>query len=81
MNTSIASAPTVEEVAVFAYLIWEQAGCPQGRDRAHWLQAEKQLRVAALLEQSGRVSPAEFSAIRPLPVVPGSVSEWQEVAA
>jgi hypothetical protein len=24
-----------------AYQIWEECGCPQGNDAAHWLQAER----------------------------------------
>lgn len=26
-----------------AYTIWETEGCPEGRDRAHWEQAEREL--------------------------------------
>ncbi len=35
--------PTHEEVALCAYLIWEQEGYVHGCDIGHWLQAEKQL--------------------------------------
>jgi hypothetical protein len=35
--------PTDEEIALGAYRIWLQEGCPHGRDREHWLKARKQL--------------------------------------
>jgi hypothetical protein len=37
--------PTREEIADFAYLIWEREGRPEGRAREHWLQAETQLMI------------------------------------
>ena len=40
--------PAEAEIARTAYFIWEQEGRPHGRDRAHWLQAEK------LLKRPGR---------------------------
>lgn len=36
-------APTPEEIANCAYLIWEKEGRPPGREREYWLQAETQL--------------------------------------
>jgi hypothetical protein len=38
MNTS-----THDEVAQRAYQIWQDSGCPSGRDEEFWLQAEQQL--------------------------------------
>ena len=35
--------PTGDEIALCAYLIWEKEGCPEGREKEHWLQAETQL--------------------------------------
>jgi len=35
--------PAHEEVALFAYYIWEQQGRPDGHDAEHWFEAEKQL--------------------------------------
>jgi hypothetical protein len=35
--------PTDEEIALSAYRIWLQEGCPHGRDREHWLKARNQL--------------------------------------
>lgn len=35
--------PTDEEIALAAYRIWLQEGCPHGRDKDHWLQAREHL--------------------------------------
>jgi hypothetical protein len=35
--------PTEKEISVRAYQLWEQAGCPEGRDQEFYLQAEKEL--------------------------------------
>jgi hypothetical protein len=35
--------PTDEEIALGAYRIWLQEGCPHGRDKEHWLKAREQL--------------------------------------
>jgi hypothetical protein len=39
----IPSGPSQEDIAICAFLIWEQEGRPEGRDKAHWEQAEAQL--------------------------------------
>jgi hypothetical protein len=36
--------PTPEQIAERARTLWEQEGRPEGRDLAHWLEAERQLR-------------------------------------
>lgn len=41
---ALESAPTRDQIAARARRIWEQEGKPEGRDVAHWLQAEAQLR-------------------------------------
>jgi hypothetical protein len=43
--------PAPEEIAYCAYLIWEKEGCPEGREREHWLQAETQLLATRAHEQ------------------------------
>ena len=43
METQTIPQPSHEEIAVCAFLIWENEGYPRGREVAHWLQAEKQL--------------------------------------
>ena len=47
-----------EDITMHAYLIWEHEGCPEGRDKAHWNQAEEQLcdRIALDLWKSARLS-------------------------
>jgi hypothetical protein len=37
------SEPTDEEIALYAYHLWESEGCTNGRDIEHWLQAKAQL--------------------------------------
>jgi hypothetical protein len=39
--------PTSEQIARAAYQLWELEGRPEGRDVAHWLRAETQLRASA----------------------------------
>jgi hypothetical protein len=38
------SPPSHEDVAVLAYYLWQQEGCPHGRDKEHWHEALAQLR-------------------------------------
>lgn len=42
--------PAPEQVADLAYRIWDAEGRPNGRDRAHWLEAEA--RLSALFSQT-----------------------------
>jgi|694.fasta_scaffold19048_3 hypothetical protein len=42
-NGSNGSKPPHDEVATFAYLIWEQRGRAEGHDMDDWLEAETQL--------------------------------------
>jgi hypothetical protein len=44
------SPVTREEIALYAYYIWEKEGRPEGRALEHWLQAELQLRAARPLD-------------------------------
>jgi hypothetical protein len=37
------SRPTTEEIAARAYKIWQQQGCPEGREEQHWWQAEQEI--------------------------------------
>ena len=43
--------PTDEEIALTAYRLWLQEGCPNGRDREHWLKAREQLIAARAREK------------------------------
>lgn len=45
-----------------AYEIWQREGCPQGRDRIHWLRAEAEFREKL---QSARVVLAKAKARYP----------------
>ncbi len=37
------TSPSHDDIAAQAYLLWEQAGRPQGRAVTHWLEAEAAL--------------------------------------
>ena len=50
--------PTDEEIALCAYRIWLQEGCPQGRDRAHWLKAREQLVSRWAKEKTSEANPS-----------------------
>jgi hypothetical protein len=38
------SEPTEQEISRRAYELWERAGCPEGRDKEFYHQAERELR-------------------------------------
>jgi hypothetical protein len=42
-QTKTFTEPTVEEIAAYAYKLWEAEGRPHGRDLDHWLQAKAHL--------------------------------------
>jgi len=41
------ATPTHQDIALRAYVLFEQAGCPGGRDVEFWLEAERQLTATA----------------------------------
>lgn len=43
--------PTRADIAALAEVLWRQAGCPEGRDEATWLEAERQLKFEATKER------------------------------
>jgi len=43
MNQTQTTFPDQQQIAQFAYLIWEKEGRPPGRSFANWIQAQKQL--------------------------------------
>jgi hypothetical protein len=43
------ATPSQGDVAVLAYAIWEEQGCPHGNDLHHWLQAERTLTEKVIL--------------------------------
>jgi hypothetical protein len=32
-----------EQITIRAYELWQQTGCVHGNDKAHWLQAEREI--------------------------------------
>ena len=43
-RASGAPAFTSDVVALRAYEIWQECGCPHGQDEEHWYRAERELR-------------------------------------
>ncbi len=43
MTTNAGSTPPPEKIALRAYEMWQESGCPYGRDVEHWLRAEREL--------------------------------------
>ena len=41
-----------EKIAERAHQIWQQSGCPEGQAEEHWLQAERELRVAQAVSRT-----------------------------
>jgi Protein of unknown function (DUF2934) len=39
----LANTPTPEQIAVLAYELWQQRGCPDGSPDVDWLRAEAEL--------------------------------------
>ncbi len=37
------NAPSAEEISERAWILYTNAGCPEGRSLEHWLQAEREL--------------------------------------
>ena len=52
--------PTDEEIALGAYRIWLQEGCPHGRDKENWLKAREKL-IAIRAKESAAKAMAENS--------------------
>jgi hypothetical protein len=49
-HAATAGAVTREEIALYAYYLWEKEGRPEGHALEHWVQAELKLRTACLLD-------------------------------
>jgi hypothetical protein len=63
-------APSRETIAERAYLLWEQAGRPTGRDEDFWLRAEAELTAPEIISVSPVIAPP-ISATQP-PIVSAS---------
>lgn len=61
------SAPSHDEIALCAFLLWEKEGRQPGRETTYWLQAEAQLRMTRQQEAE-----AAAKAIRPWPPTPAT---------
>ena len=48
------STPTHDEIAAQAYQIYLREGCVEGRDMDHWLQAESELRMRVISQDTDR---------------------------
>ena len=49
--------PLIEDIAIRAYYIWLNEGCPHGRDKEHWLMALVQLQEESRAAASAKYSP------------------------
>lgn len=45
-NTPLPKEPQENEIAVAAYYLWENRGCPIGSDQDDWFRAEEELKNA-----------------------------------
>lgn len=44
-TASTATAPNQDAVALRAYQLWQESGCPDGQDKEHWYRAEREVRA------------------------------------
>jgi len=71
-------APSQEEIAAYAYFLWEIEGRQSGRDWDYWLQAEAQLQLDRKYEAGmldGVLPDARESRLKSLQDI-----DWQKVA-
>ncbi|MCS1408692.1 MAG: hypothetical protein M2R45_01868 [Verrucomicrobia subdivision 3 bacterium] len=53
---------THQEIAHYAYLLWEEAGCPHGRDVEFWVKAENILHAGIAASGVAQVSAVALAA-------------------
>ena len=70
--------PTHEEVAQRAHQLWQDSGCPDGRDTEFWLDAERQL-TAGSAESTANSETSRPSS--PMPDAEAVKAERQKQAA
>jgi hypothetical protein len=56
-QTKIFNEPTQDEIAAYAYKLWEAEGRPDGHDMDHWLQAKAHLTADRQYEAGVLTSP------------------------
>jgi hypothetical protein len=74
--------PTHEDVAQRAHQLWQDSGCPGGRDTEIWLEAERQL-TAGSAEDSAEATanPATSPSSSPMPNAEAAKAARQKQAA
>ncbi|MGB9432494.1 MAG: DUF2934 domain-containing protein [Candidatus Acidiferrum sp.] len=65
-TNSIPSCPTPEEIAIRAHQIFEERGEVVGSDFDDWLQAERELTLAANLKASAQKSVVSTASVKTL---------------
>lgn len=50
--------PSQDEIAIRAYFLWQNAGCPDGREFEFWLSAEEELTQNARAKPAPKAEPA-----------------------
>ena len=53
--------PTLEEISFRAFEIWQSRGCPEGRDRENWFEAERELSDRGTYEDARDPSPSAIT--------------------
>lgn len=71
------TTPQQHQIAELAYRIWEQQGRPEGRDREHWEQAQRELQG----DEGGFVSEASPEPVSPAPAGNAVLSRPQRVSS
>lgn len=71
------ATPQQHQIAELAYRIWEQQGRPDGRDREHWEQAQRELQA----DEGGFLSEASPEPVAPAPADNAVLSRPQRVAS
>lgn len=44
-TATTAAVPGQDPIALRAYQIWQESGCPHGKDKEHWFRAEREVRA------------------------------------
>jgi hypothetical protein len=66
-HPKLAQAPTEQTIQHAAYLLWEEAGCPAGRDQEFWFAAQERLRRTVTVPTRILARPAKTRATNAQP--------------
>lgn len=58
------AVPTQEQIAERAYHRWLEGGCREGSDQEHWLEAEREMRDAALSRRLTEIAHAKGGSVQ-----------------